>query len=97
MLNFLPDGSLTLTIKGSIVASVDPIAANKMTAIDLVLFENNARLHHYEINNGFYSLNNQKESRKVKIYNHETYGYPLEPEDSFNSYWEENRRKAIDS
>ena len=96
MLNFLPDGSITLTIKGSTVASIDPIAANKMNAIDLVLFENNARLHDYEMNNGFFSLNNQKESRKIQIYNHETYGYHLEPEDSFNSCWEENRRKAID-
>lgn len=97
MLNFLSDGSITLTIKGAIVASIDPIGASQMTAIELVLFENNARLNHYEINNGFYSLKNQMESRNVKIFNHETYGHPLEPEDSFNSYWEENRRKYIDS
>lgn len=97
MLNILSDGSITLTIKGSVIASIDPISANQMTAIDLVLFENNVRLNHYEINNGFYSLKNQKESRNVKIFNHEKYGHPLETENSFNAYWEENRRKDIDS
>ena len=97
MLNFLSDGSITLTIKGSVIASIDPIAASKMTAIDLVLVENNARLNRYEIENGFYSFKNQEESRKVKIFNHETYGHPLEPEDSFNSFWEKMRRKSIDS
>ncbi len=97
MLNFLSDGSITLTIKGSIIASIDPMTASQMTAIDLVLFENKARLNHYEINNGFYSLKNQIASRNVKILNHEKHGHPLEPEDSFNSSWEKNRRESIDS
>ena len=97
MLNFLTDGSITLTIKGYVIVSIDPMAASQMTAIDLVLFENKARLNHYEINNGFYSLKNQVASRNVKILNHEKYGHPLESEDSFNSYWEKKRRESIDS
>ena len=56
MLNILPDGSITLTIRGKIIAQIDPIAACAMSAIDLVIFENNARFDYYERDSGFYSL-----------------------------------------
>lgn len=97
MLNILQDGSITLTIHGKIIAQVDPIAAGSMSAIDLVIFENNARFDYYERDSGFYSLKNQHECREVKLSQAEKHGFPIEPEDVFTFFWEKKRRNAIDT
>ena len=99
MLRLDQNGSIRLTIKGATIATLDCIAAHELSAKQLVQWENNVRLEHYERSNGFWSQKNQRESREVETSERRLKAYPLatiQPLEAFNAYWEQHRDEAID-
>jgi hypothetical protein len=99
MLRLDNDGSIRLTIKGITIATIDSVAAEELNAMQLVRWENQMRIAHYNRCNGFYSHKNQQEAREAETAELRLRAYPLatiQPLDAFNAYWEQKRDEAID-
>jgi len=87
-------GVITLTIKGEVIATLDSYGK---TPSEIVYWENQARYHHYEINDGFYSFKNERELRELQVNNSIYFGYPLEPAADFALKWHSKREYKIDN
>ncbi len=98
MLRLNEDGSISLTINNLVIGELDSLAADEITARELVRWENIVRLQHYERNFGFWCMKNQREVREVQLENAKQFSeYELTPIDDFNEYWDLKREEAVDN
>jgi hypothetical protein len=100
MLRVGKDGSISLTIKNEIIATLDCVAVSELSPIALAQWENTVRRRHYETRNGFWSEKNQQEARAAEVSEERLRQYPLakiQTTEAHNTYWDFHRTMAIDN